>query len=157
MKSPIVTVAIVIVVAIIAFFVGRHTCVYNPGQKSLSGVDKDQVEKKITVTFPGAEKHEVSLAEAKQYLQNYRKSLQAQKTKTPQIQGGSFDRGAIEKILAQSGCAHLRIYYGRDEKGKPNLVLVGVDTVGKDMTKACIMDRSSDCPPWCDATSELIK
>ena len=53
MKSPIVTVAIVIVVAIIAFFVGRHTCVYKSEQKSLSGVDKDQVEKKNNSNFPG--------------------------------------------------------------------------------------------------------
>ena len=157
MNRPIVTVVIVIVVAIIAFFVGRHTCVYKSEQKSLSGVDKDQVEKKITVTFPGAEKHEISLADAKMFIQNHWKSLQAMKTKTPQIKAGTFDRGAIDKILAQSGCASLRIYYGRDENGKPNLVLVGVDVAGKDMTKTSIMERSTDCPPFCDATSELLK
>jgi hypothetical protein len=134
MKSPIVTVAIVIVVAIIAFFVGRHTCVYKP-QKT---------------NFPGAEKHEVALSDAVKYVQNFRKAAP-----TPEIKGGSFDRGAIDKILAQPSCALLRIYYGKDENGKPNLILLGVDKDGKDMTKGMIMEKAIPCPPWCDESSEL--
>jgi hypothetical protein len=141
MKRSIVTV--VVVVAVIAFFIGCSISI--------------PIEKPQQTSFPGAEKHEISLADAKMFIQNHQKSLLEQKSKTPQIQGGTFDRGAIDKILAQSGCASLRIYYGRDENGKPNLVLVGVDKDGKDMTKLSIMERSADCPPWCDATSELLR
>jgi hypothetical protein len=149
MKRSIVIVVIVILVAILSFLVGqKYCCERTQGEKC-------QAEKKVTVTFPGAEKHEISLAEAKQYIQNHSKSLQSQKSKTPQIKGGAFEKGAIEKILAQPGCAQLRIYYGRTEAGQPNLVLVGVDTAGKDMTKACIMEKVAPCPPWCDNASEL--
>jgi hypothetical protein len=149
MKRNVAVTVIVVVVAILSFLIGRNTSVEQ------AQVPKGEAEKKVTVTFPGAEKHEVSLAEAKQYIQNYRKNLQSQKTKSPQIQGGAFEKGAIEKILAQPGCAQLRIYYGQKEDGNPNLVLVGVDTSGNDMTKGIFMEKVAPCPPWCDKTSEL--
>jgi hypothetical protein len=136
MKRSIVTGIIVVVVAVIAFFVGCKT----------------SIEKPMQTSFPGAEKHEITLSDAVKYVQNFRKT-----TPTPEINGGTFDRGAIDKILAQPGCASLRIYYGRDENGKPNLVLVGVDAVGKDMTKNTIMERQAPCPPYCDSESELLK
>lgn len=69
--------------------------------------------------------------------------------------GGAFEKGAVEKILTQPGCAKLRIYYGKDKNEKLNLVLVGVDTLGKDMAKGSIMEAVAPCPPWCDMTSEL--
>jgi hypothetical protein len=102
--------------------------------------------------FPGAEKHEIKLEEARQHIQRHKKN-----PIHPKHHGGSFDRAAIDKILAQPGCKGLRYYHGRDEDGKPNLVLVGVDVAGKDMTQASIMERSGFCPPICDATSELLK
>jgi hypothetical protein len=106
----------------------------------------------IDPKFPGAEKHEISLEEAKQHIQRHKKN-----PLHPNHNGGSFDRGAIDKILAHPDCKGLRYYHGRDESGKPNLVLVGVDKNGKDLTKASIMERSGNCPPICDATSELLK
>jgi len=108
--------------------------------------------KKVTKKFLGAEKHEISLEEARAHIQRHK-----QNPIHPNHHGGSFDRSAIDKILAQRGCKALRIYHGRDEAGKPNLVLVGVDKAGKDMTKACIMERSADCPPYCDSSSTLIQ
>ena len=108
--------------------------------------------KKVDEKFPGAEKHEISLNVAKQHIQRHKKN-----PIHPKLHGGSFDRAAIDKILAQPGCTRLRYYHGREKKGKPNLVLVGVDATGKDMTKASIMDRSDHCPPICDLTSELLK
>ena len=101
--------------------------------------------------FPGAEKHEISLEEAKLHIQRHKKN-----PIHPNHHGGSFDRAAIDKILAQPGCARLRIYQGKNEDGTPSLVLVGVDAAGKDMT-ANIMERGGICPPYCDATSELLK
>lgn len=107
---------------------------------------------KIGKKFLGAEKHEISLEEAKKHIQRHKKN-----PIHPNHHGGLFDRGAIDKILAQRGCKGLRYYHGRNEDGHPNLVLVGVDKAGKDMTKASIMERGNFCPPICDGTSELLK
>jgi len=107
---------------------------------------------KIDLKFPGAEKHEISLAEAKKHIQRHKKN-----PIHPNHHGGSFDRAAIDKILSHPECARLRYYHGRDGKGKPNLILVGVDKSGKDLTKASIMEKSGTCPPICDVTSELLK
>jgi hypothetical protein len=107
---------------------------------------------KVDAKFPGAENHEISLTEARQHVKRHKKN-----PIHPNHHGGSFDRAAVEKILAQPGCARLRYYHGRDKDGKPSLILVGVDKAGKDMTKASIMDRSGFCPPFCDATSALLK
>ena len=101
--------------------------------------------------FPGAEKHEISLEEAKLHIQRHKKN-----PIHPNHHGGSFDRAAIDKILAHPECKGLRYYHGRDEEGKPNLVLVGVDAAGKDITKASIMERGSFCPLFCDKLSELL-
>jgi hypothetical protein len=107
-----------------------------------NGVDKN---------FPGAEKHEISLEEAKRHIKRHKKN-----PIHPKHHGGSFDRAAIDKILAHPDCKGLRIYHGRDENGKPNLVLVGVTAAGKDLTQASIMEKSGDCPPNCDLNSELL-
>ena len=106
---------------------------------------------KVDLKFPGAEKHEISLKAAKQHIQRHKKN-----PIHPKHHGGSFDRAAIDKILAQPGCARLRYYHGRDKNGKPNLILVGVSAEGKDMTTS-IMERPTGCPPYCDKTSELLK
>jgi hypothetical protein len=144
MKRNVTVIVILVVVAVLSFLIGQYTRVEQPQAQ------KGEVEKRVALTFAGAEKHEISLADAKQYVQNYRKSMKA-----PQIQGGAFEKGAIEKILVQPGCAQLRIYNGKDQNEKPNFVLVGVDTAGKDMTRGSIMEVVSPCPPWCDVTSEL--
>ena len=102
--------------------------------------------------FPGAEKHEISLEEAKTHIQRHKKN-----PIHPNHHGGSFDRAVIDKILAQPGCARLRYYHGRNEDGLPNIVLVGVDASGKDMVKGTIAERPNGCPPFCDAESILLK
>ena len=98
-------------------------------------------------TFIGAEKHEMLLTDAVQLVANFRKNPQA-----PNNQGGSFERGAFEKILAQPGCERIKMYWAR-ENGKFTVVLVGVDAAGKDMISGSIMEKSGDCPPNCDITS----
>jgi hypothetical protein len=108
--------------------------------------------KDIDAKFPDAEKHEISLEEAKKHIQRHKKN-----PIHPNHHGGSFDRAAIDKILAQRGCKGLRYYHGRNEDGHPNLVLVGVDKAGKDMTKASIMEKSTLCPPFCDSESVLLQ
>lgn len=55
MKRNIVVIVVLVVVAILSFFVGRNTSSEQPQAQ------KGEVEKKVTMTFPGAEKHETLL------------------------------------------------------------------------------------------------
>jgi hypothetical protein len=62
----------------------------------------------------------------------------------------------LKLILAQKGCIGVRIYNGYDEvEKKKNLVLVGVDAAGIDMTQGTILERLVPCAPNCDYTSDL--
>jgi len=72
---------------------------------------------------------------------NFRKDPQA-----PKSQGGVFERGAFDKILAQPGCEKIKMYWAQ-EKGRFTVVLLGVDAAGS------IMERRGDCPLNCDITS----
>lgn len=62
----------------------------------------------------------------------------------------------IKAILEQEGCMGIRIYKGLDQSGASNLVLVGVNTSGEDMTSGPILERLMPCPTDCDDNSILI-
>lgn len=72
------------------------------------------------------------------------------------IRGGFFFREELDQMLAQPGCAGIRIYFGRDATGRDNLVVTGVDADGRDMTDGVLMELIIPCPPFCDAGSALI-
>ena len=99
--------------------------------------------------FTGNEDHSVTLEEAKNYTENYR-----QHEGGGAFLGGAFSRDAFLKILDQAGCTGIRIYMGKGDDGSPNLVMVGVDGDGEDMTGGVIMQRVLPCPPYC-ASSPL--
>ena len=101
--------------------------------------------------FPGAEKHEVPLADAKKYVQNHRKN-----PKAPTIKAGAFHRAIIDKILAQDGCDGIRIYHAQLDDGSPTFVVVGITAAGADLTQNTIAESIMPCPPFCDAASELL-
>lgn len=64
----------------------------------------------------------------------------------------------INRILEQDDCIGIRIYNGKDEvTGKNNLVLVGVDKNGEDITQGVILERLLTCPFHCPKNSVLIK
>jgi hypothetical protein len=98
--------------------------------------------------FIGAEKHEIALSEGLELVANFRKNPQA-----PKSQGGSFERGAFDKILAQPGCERIKMHWAQESNGNFTVVLVGVDAEGKDMVAGAIMERSNGCLPFCDVTS----
>lgn len=60
-----------------------------------------------------------------------------------------FPREVYERILAQPGCAGIRAYEGRDEKGNRQTILVGVDADGNDMTGGVLAEFGLPCPPYC--------
>lgn len=63
----------------------------------------------------------------------------------------------LNLILEQKDCTGLRIYNGHNtETRKNNLVLVGVDEKGEDITKGVILEELTICPPHCPKLSPLI-
>jgi hypothetical protein len=74
----------------------------------------------------------------------------------------TFDREAIDNLLAQPGCMSLRIYYGMDAENKVHAVLVGVDANDNDMLPLTndepgveILENSTRCPASCPPISVL--
>ena len=100
--------------------------------------------------YSGQENHAITLDQAAKYVQNF-KSF----PKTPTTKGGYFGRNIFEKLLAQGGCVGIRYYYGQDDGGASNLVLVGVDPSGNDMTSGVLGDLAWPCPPLCPAPNQL--
>lgn len=145
MNKNIVWIVVLVVVAIVAFFVGRNTAVV-----SEQTAEAPKVEKAVQPAFAGAEKHEITKEEAQAYIERFQKKMMPKAKAAPEgWKGGSFDRAVIDKILAQPGCAQLRIYHALDEAGRQTFVLVGVDTAGKELI-GTYAEKIFLCPPFCD-------
>lgn len=82
----------------------------------------------------------------------------------------TFNRTAIDRLLALPGCVGIRIYTGMDEEYKLRLILVGVNDKGEDLiipsttTASLTATTLSDgevvedgirCPPKCPPPSDL--
>ncbi len=128
MNRTAITIVIVIIAAVIAFYIGRNTAVEKP-----------------QTNFPGADKHEITKAEADKYIENNKKNPQI-----PKIEAGAFQRAIIDKILAQRNCDGIRIYYAQKDDSSSTFVLVGIDTAGADLKKGAYADYIMPCPPFCD-------
>lgn len=66
-----------------------------------------------------------------------------------------FGGKKIMQILSEPAAVGIRAYYGNNEKGEPQLYLVGVDAKGSDILangkgESMVLDRSWPCPVWCD-------
>jgi hypothetical protein len=94
--------------------------------------------------------HRITLEQARALVQNYRKHAPPNSERC-----GMFHRAIIDEILAQPGCAGIRVYRGRHEKGADALVLVGVTADGADLTDGVLADEHKPCPPDCDPDSPL--
>ncbi len=96
--------------------------------------------------------HEVSLDTAKKYIQNLKKDALQVK-----IQGGMFYRDVFDKMLSQKGLVGIRYYYAKMDDGNPTIIMIGVDSLGKDMSKAVIAEGTYPCPPFCDTETLINK
>lgn len=79
----------------------------------------------------------------------------------------TFDRAAFDKLLSQSGCQKLRIYYGMDAELRVHAIVVSVDSDDKDMLPSVastvtseeddnvIVEVGQRCPPDCEPSSSL--
>ncbi|MBX0333341.1 hypothetical protein K3G39_08820 [Pontibacter sp. HSC-14F20] len=98
----------------------------------------------------GKEGGPIDLDQAKKWTANYRASG------TGKTYAHLFGAETVKSLLEQEGCAAMRIYYALDDNGTQQLLLVGTDAEGNDMTKGLILDFASACPPDCSVNSELI-
>ena len=111
----------------------------------------------------------IALAKAKQ-LKNFFKAQKGQLI-NPKItakdvipDSETFNRTAIDKLLALPGCVGIRIYSGLDEEFKLHSILVGVNEKGEDLiiptTTAATEEEGGEvvedgmrCPPNCPPPS----
>jgi len=84
--------------------------------------------------FTGFEDHAITLEEAGTLTRNYR-----MKVGRGAVKGRYFSRSGIEQLLMQEDVAGIRYYYAEDNAGKPQMVLVGVDANGKDLTDGFVI------------------
>lgn len=97
------------------------------------------------MVFNGKEEHQITLDEAIKLIQNYKN-----KQSNSEIKAHYFGKDALLKLLEQDGCVGIRIYYAAQDDGTPELVMVGVNENGKDLTSGVILERNWPCPPYCD-------
>ncbi len=83
----------------------------------------------------------------------------------------TFNREAFDRLLAQSGCTGIRIYYSIDEELKLHAIVVGVNEKNEDILPAVtnvggsgarsgeddgmIVEEGHICPPNCAPPSPL--
>lgn len=124
----------------------------------------------ITKTLPTND-HLISLQKAIEMTTRYRQDKET--VLAPEYRGQiilpnseTFNRAAIEKLLAETGCAAVRIYYGMDETLKTHAIIVGVNESNEDILASSssnnlaasdepILEEGQRCPDICPPKSPL--
>lgn len=102
------------------------------------------------MSFTGDEGEQITLEEAAAMTKNYRDSAG-----TNPIISHYIGKSRFDEILEQEGCVGIRIYYGIDENGQKELVLVGVDEDENDLYRGVIVDKAINCPSNCSSANPL--
>ena len=94
----------------------------------------------------------ITLDEAKNYTHAF------QENNPDEIKSYFAGINKINLILEQDGCIGIRFYNGYDSVNQTNnLVLVGVDNNGEDITSGIILEKLIPCPKDCPKNSDLIR
>lgn len=101
------------------------------------------------MAFTGNEDHDITLSEAADMTANYRNDHPGETI------AHYFGKTAITDIFDQNDCVGMRVYYGLDDTGKKQLIVVGVDASGNDLYTGKLAERSFLCPPDCSAVNPL--
>ena len=65
-------------------------------------------------------------------------------------------RDKLQSVIDQEGCIGVRMYRAFDVvRNEQNVVIVGVDANGSDMTDGLLLDKTVPCPNDCDTVSPL--
>jgi len=87
------------------------------------------VRERSRPVFTGFEDHTITLQDAGTLTHNYRMAAGR-----GAVKGRYFSRISIEQLLMQEDVVGIRYYYAEDSEGRPQMVLVGVDANGRDLT-----------------------
>jgi len=96
------------------------------------------------MSFNGNEGQFVTLAEASQWTANFRETSCFQG-----IHAQFYGKSKIQDILRQPGCVGIRVYRALDDLGVPIVVLVGTDANENDLYNGLILEKGTQCPPYC--------
>lgn len=100
------------------------------------------------MAFDGTEGGAITLAEGAALTKEHR-------LRNPTaLKARFFGRDILNQILDQEGCMGIRFYYGQDEDGNRQLVIVGADSDENDMTDL-VADLSHPCPDTCSSPNAL--
>jgi len=102
------------------------------------------------MTFTGNEGAIITLAEGSEMTANYRATINLGETI-----GHAVGKNLVNAILNQTGCMGIRFYQAINNKGEKQLVAVGVDADGDDMTAGIVVDRMNNCPQLCAKPNSL--
>jgi hypothetical protein len=101
------------------------------------------------MSFTGEEGAYITLTQGNAWTANHR-------TANPNmVKAHFYGKTKLSAILNQSGCVGIRMYRAIDDAGVLELVLVGVNSSGGDLTSGYLLDRSTPCPTYCDSGSSL--
>lgn len=121
-------------------------------------------------TLPGSSSHFINLEEAITMTSAYRSNSESLLDTAYQNEGilplnETFNRNALDALLAQSGCEAIRIYYGLDSNSKIHAIMVGVTEDNEDILPSTlnslsteedvIVELSQRCPDMCPPASPL--
>jgi len=109
----------------------------------------------------------ITLKQAIEMTTAFRKQIGGLAPKLPIPICETFERAAIDQILAQPGCVKIRIYAALNQNLEFRSIIVGVDANDKDMLPSSttalagtvgdntISEDGITCPPYCPPPSDL--
>jgi hypothetical protein len=101
------------------------------------------------MSFDGTEGGSITLSSASDLTAEYRR------LNPGAAKAHFFGKDILLDLLDQTGCKGIRMYYGIDENGDKELVLVGADSNQDDISTGIIADLSVPCPNECSAKNDL--
>lgn len=108
------------------------------------------VEPRRRPVFTGLEDHTISLDEAGTLTRNYRMAAGR-----GAVKGRYFSRVAIEQLLMQEDVVGMRYYYAEDPQGHPQMVIVGVDAQGQDLTEGFVFGNGLPVSRFHEESNQL--
>jgi len=103
------------------------------------------------MTVDGTEGGQITLAQGAAMTAKYR-------AENPTgVKARLFGKDCIQALLSQGGgsvCKGIRMYFGMNEAGEQEIVMVGVDANGNDLLDL-VMDMSYPCPKNCSTANAL--
>jgi hypothetical protein len=84
------------------------------------------------------------------------KATKGRRSVKPGELGGAFDKAEVTAILERTDAAYLRFYYGTNDQGGRELVLVASDEMGNDLVDTAL-DSHWPCPPFCPPDASILR